>query len=219
MSESTTRHRRIILASGSPTRLKVLTDAGIDVVAIESGVSEDFGPVATQDAVLALARRKAMAVAAFSEDELVLGCDSLLDLDGETIGKPGTAEKAREIWKRLRGRCAILHTGHCLIDTSKDQGNGGINRVVSRVDSTLVRFSSPSGEEIDAYIASGEPLSLAGACSIEGLGAPFVEGIDGSSTNVLGVSLPLLRTMLAELGVSITDLWRQDRDSPGSVER
>jgi septum formation protein len=125
----------------------------------------------------------------------------MLDLDGVALGKPASAEEAVDMWRRLSGSHARLHTGHCLIDT-----RSGVR--LSRLATTLVRFGEPSRAEVDAYVASGEPLALAGAFSIDGLAAPFVEGIEGDPTNVLGLSLPLFRRMLNELGLSITELWR-----------
>jgi septum formation protein len=148
-----------------------------------------------------LAERKASAVSALRPDALVLGCDSLLDLDQTAFGKPGSAEQAAEMWRRLSGREATLFTGHCLIEP-------GGGRRVRGTGRTVVRFGSPSDAEVAAYVASGEPMSLAGGFSIDGRGAPFVEGIDGDPSNVIGLSLPLLRRMLADLGLAITDLWR-----------
>ncbi len=131
----------------------------------------------------------------------MLGCDSLLDLDGEALGKPGTAQRAAALWGRLSGRQGILFTGHCLIGPGTRRRAQGVGR-------TVVRFGRPSAAEIAAYVASGEPLALAGGFSLDGLGAPFVEGIDGDPGNVLGLSLPLLRRLLADLGVAITGLWQ-----------
>lgn len=165
-------------------------------------MSEEVGQPDTARAVLALAERKASAVAGRRPGALVLGCDSLLDLDGQPLGKPSSPEEAFEMWRRLSGRAATLHTGHCLIATTRD-------RRVSGSASTLVRFGAPSPAELAAYVETGEPLAAAGAFTIEGFGAPFVESVDGAPSNVGGLSLPLLRRMLAELGVAITDLWRR----------
>jgi septum formation protein len=148
-----------------------------------------------------LADRKGSAVSARFPESLVLACDSLLDHRGEALGKPSTPAEATDMWRRLSGSHGTLHTGHCLIDTRTD-------RRVLRLASTLVRFGRPSEAELSAYVASGEPMALAGAFSIDGLAAPFVEGIDGDASNVLGLSLPLVRNMLNEVGVAITDLWR-----------
>jgi septum formation protein len=191
----------LVLASGSAGRLRVLQGAGIDPEVLVSGVDEttDEG-LDTATVVEILAERKASAVCAQRPDALVLGCDSLLDLDRKAFGKPGSAEHAAEMWRRLSGREATLFTGHCLIEP------GG--RRVRGVGRTVVRFGSPSDAELAAYVASGEPMSLAGGFSIDGRAAPFVEGIDGDPGNVIGLSLPLLRRMLADLGLAITDLWR-----------
>ena len=190
-----------VLASGSATRLRVLRDAGIQVEAIVSGMDEttDDG-LGTAAAVAVLAERKADAVAPLRPGALVLGCDSLLDLDGEALGKPGTAQRATALWHRLSGRQGTLFTGHCLIEAGTGRRAQGVGR-------TVVRFGRPSDAEIAAYVASGEPLALAGGFSLDGRGAPFVDGIDGDPGTVLGLSLPLLRRLLAELGVAITDLW------------
>jgi septum formation protein len=194
----------LVLASGSATRLRVLRDAGIDPEVVVSGVDEstddDLGTAAV---VGLLAERKAVAVAARCPGALVLGCDSLLELDRVRFGKPASAEQATGMWRRLSGRQATLFTGHCLITSSGRRVRG-----VARAE---VRFGTPRDAEVAAYIASGEPMAMAGAFSIEGFGAPFVESIDGAPGTVLGLSLPLLRRMLAEAGVAITDLWRKPR--------
>jgi len=161
----------------------------------------------TARAVVILAERKAAAVAEAFVDALVLGCDSMLDLDGVSLGKPGSSAEAIEMWQLLSGGRGILHTGHCLIDTRTGTTN-------CRLDSTEVRFGSPSRAEISAYVASGEPLRLAGAFSIDGRSAPFVDGITGVPSNVLGVSLPVVRRLLNDAGITITDLWRDP--SPGT---
>jgi septum formation protein len=193
--------RRFVLASGSPTRLRVLREAGFDPEVVVSGVSEEADGLQTSRAVVMLAERKALAVADTGCEGLILACDSLLDLDGIPQGKPASPAEARAVWRRLSGSSGVLHTGHCLIDTRT-------LRRISRLDSTVIRFGTPSGEEIDAYVASGEPLMLAGAFSIDGRAAPFIDSIDGVPSNVLGVSLPLVRAMLNEAGIRMTDLWR-----------
>ena len=194
------RARRLVLASSSTARLRVCRQAGIDPEVIVSGVDEDAEGLVTEVAVTVLAQRKASAVAERSPGSLVLGCDSLLDLDGSTFAKPASEAEAVRMWELLAGRTGTLFTGHCLID--------GSNRRASDVAATKVHFGSPTEEELAAYVSSGEPMTLAGAFSIDGLGAPFIEGIDGDASNVLGLSLPLLRKMLAELGIRIFDLWR-----------
>jgi septum formation protein len=200
-SVPTAARLRLVLASGSSARLRVLRDAGFDPEVVVSGVSEEVEHLTTAEAVVALAERKAIAVARHIQGGLVLGCDSLLDLEGTALGKPKSEAEVFDVWHRLSGREAELFTGHCLIDTRS-------GRRVSRVVGTLVQFGTPTEAELGAYAASGEPLALAGAFSIEGLGAPFVDGIRGDPSNVLGLSLPLLRRMLAEVDVGIADLWR-----------
>lgn len=185
---------RFVLASASPARLDTLRRAGVMPEVIVSGVDEDAITAAdTASLVERLAAAKAHAVAARIDGAaLVLGCDSLLDLDGAALGKPGSVQAAAQRWRLLRGRSAVLHTGHCLIDTAA-------GRTVSRIVATGVRFADVSDAEIDAYCATGEPSAVAGAFTIDGLGGWFVEGVDGDPHNVVGVSLPALRTMLHEL--------------------
>jgi len=168
---------------------------------VVSGVSERIGKVGAERAVVVLAERKGAAVAGRCPGALVLSCDSLLDLDGSALGKPASPEEATDMWRRLSGNRGVLHTGHCLIDTRTD-------RRVSRLASTVVRFGTPSTTEIRAYVASGEPLAVAGAFTIDGRAGPFIDGIEGDPSNVLGLSLPLLRRMLDEFGVSVPELWK-----------
>jgi septum formation protein len=192
----------LVLASGSPARLRLLRDAGFDPEVMVSGVAEtnDDG-LATADLAVALAERKATAVAALRPDALVLGCDSMLDLDGDALGKPASPQDAIAVWKRLSGSEGTLYTGHCLID-------GRADRRASAVAATTIRFGNPTDAEIAAYVATGEPQSLAGAFSIDGRAAAFVDSIDGNPGNVIGLSVPVLRRLLAQVGVSIIDLWR-----------
>jgi septum formation protein len=195
--------RRLILASQSPARLNLLRQAGLTPEVIVSGVDEDAVTAPTPaELALALAEAKASVVAARPEvhDALVIGCDSVLELDGEALGKPADAEEATARWKSMRGRAGILQTGHCVWDTAN-------KRYASGTASTVVRFGDPSDEEIAAYVASGEPLHVAGAFTLDGRSAPFIEGIDGDHGNVIGISLPLVRRLLAQLGVGITELW------------
>jgi septum formation protein len=199
---------RLVLASGSPARLRVLRSAGLDPEVIVSGVDEDaVNAASVTELALTLARLKAEAVAGGldSRDEptLVIGCDSLLELDGVAHGKPGDAAAATERWHRMGGRSGVLHTGHHVILIERDR-----RRVRSQVCSTRVHFAELSAAEIEAYVATGEPLDVAGGFTIDGLGGAFVTGLEGDHSNVIGISLPLLRTMLADLGVPWPALWR-----------
>lgn len=190
-----------MLASASPARHRLLDGAGIAHRVVVSGVDEAVSAATTREAVLQLAERKGTAVASHQPASLVLACDSLLDLDGEPVGKPGTAEATLALWRRMAGREATLITGHFLVDTAS-------GRQALEAAETLVRFGRPSEPELAAYVATGEPLELAGGCSLEGRGAPFVDGIDGDPSNVQGLSLPLVRRMLSRLGYAVTDFWR-----------
>ncbi|GAA2980660.1 Maf family protein [Streptomyces drozdowiczii] len=198
-----TAPRRLVLASASPARLGLLRQSGFQPEVIVSGVDEDALTAPTPaELALVLAQAKAAVVAALPEaaGALVIGCDSVLELDGEALGKPADAEEATARWKSMRGRAGILRTGHSLTDTTT-------GRTVSRTASTTVRFGEPSDAEIAAYVASGEPLHVAGAFTLDGRSAPFVDSIEGDPGNVIGLSLPLLRRLLGELGISVTDLW------------
>lgn len=193
---------RLVLASASPARLRVLQTAGFAPEVIVSGVAEDGVDGPADKVALLLAERKAAAVADRLDGEpaLVLGCDSVLDVDGVTRGKPSSAEEARAWWAAVSGRTAVLHTGHCVIDSRT-------GRRASAVSATTVRYGEPTPAEIDAYLATGEPLVVAGGFTIDGYAAPFVDGLDGDHGTVLGLSLPVLRRLLAELDIPITDLW------------
>jgi septum formation protein len=135
----------------------------------------------------------------------VLGCDSVLELDGEVHGKPVDAAEATARWRRMRGRSGVLHTGHWLVDT-RDPDEGGTGGMVGGTASTTVHFAALDDDEVQAYVATGEPLRVAGAFTLDGLGGPYVSGIEGDPHNVVGVSLPLLRDLLRELGVAWHDL-------------
>jgi len=190
--------RRLVLASASPARLGLLRAAGLDPQVQVSGVDESTVTGTPAEQVLELARLKAAAVATDHPDALVVGCDSMLELDGLALGKPADPTEAVARWAQMRGRSGRLLTGHSVVD-------GG--RTVSEVASTVVRFGTPTDAEVAAYVASGEPLQVAGAFTLDGRSAPFVDGIDGCHTNVVGLSLPLLRRLLQQLGVEVVDLW------------
>jgi septum formation protein len=173
--------------------------SGVDEVAVAGGSSR---VEEVPELVERLARAKAEAVAARPEaaDALVIACDSLFELDGEVRGKPRSAEDAVARIRAQRGRTGVLHTGHCLIDRSTGQA-------VSAVRSTAVTFGPMSDEEVDAYVATGEPLGVAGAFTLDGRAGVFVDGIEGDPSNVIGLSLPELRHLLDAIGVPVTSLW------------
>lgn len=199
----------LVLASASPARRATLRAAGIDPVVAVSGVDEPAvlaaaGPVTPDRAVLLLAQAKARDVARTRPGDLVLGCDSMLELDGEVLGKPVDADDATARWRAMRGRSARLHTGHWLVDGRAEPGETGAT------STTVVHFADVTDAEIAAYVATGEPLHVAGAFTIDGLAGPFVTGVEGDHHGVVGLSLPLLRTLLAERRVPVTDLWRRE---------
>jgi septum formation protein len=181
----------------------VLRAAGIDPEVIVSGVDEDaYEAPATGELTQVLASAKAAAVAEGLSEGLVIGCDSMLDLDGRAYGKPDSPAEAAGRWHAMAGKTGTLFTGHCVIDVAS-------GKRVTAVAATTVRFGTPADDEISAYVATGEPLNMAGAFTIEGLGGWFVDSIDGDHNNVIGISVPLLRRLFLDLGVTIPDLWRQ----------
>ena len=192
---------RVVLASASPARLAVLRAAGIDPEVVVSGVDESrYSAESTAELTGVLAGAKATTVASGLSSGIVIGCDSMLDLDGRAYGKPADTAEAEARWREMSGKTGTLYTGHCVIDAS----NG---KRAAAVAATTVRFGRPTDAEISAYVATREPLSMAGAFTIEGLGGWFVDSINGDHNNVIGISLPLLREMFADLGVSIPALW------------
>lgn len=193
-----------MLASASPARFGVLRAAGFTPEVLVSGVDEDDVSGPTTKVALVLAERKAEAVAAriAGEPAIVVGCDSVLDVDGHTRGKASSPDQAREWWASVAGRSAVLHSGMCVIDT-------GSGRRAAAVSRATVHYGTPTPDEVAAYVATGEPLAVAGGFTIDGYAAPFVEGIEGDHGTVLGLSVPLLRRLLAEIDVRIIDLWAQ----------
>lgn len=198
-----TARRRLVLASASPARRRLLTEAGFDPDVVVSGVDEEAVMASDLRAlVVALAAAKAEAVAALPAvaGAVVVGCDSLLDVDGEVHGKPASVEHARLRLSRLRRRSAILRTGHCVIDTQT-------GRRAAEVASTEVIFGDYTDEELEAYLATGEALHVAGSFTLDGRSAPFLAGIVGDHSNVIGLSLPLFRQLLGAVGLTVMDLW------------
>jgi septum formation protein len=190
-----------VLASASPARKRLLQSIGIEPTVYVSNFDES--QVQSRDPVLlveVLAQRKAERVVPKFNSALVMGCDSVLAVNGQIHGKPANAEEAILRWQEMRGNIGDLLTGHVLIDTSK-------SRMLVKCQITKVYFANVSDNEIKAYAATGEPLNCAGAFALEGKGSVFVEKIDGCHSNVIGLSLPLLRHMLADLGYGVTDFW------------
>ena len=205
---------RVVLGSASPGRLKVLRQAGIDPLIVVSGVDEDavvaaLGPSTSPgDVVRILAQAKADQVAAIVDDAVaadcvVIGCDSMLYIDGRLAGKPGSADAARCEWQSMAGRPGRLHTGHCVVRLRDGQVSG--RAAESFV--TTVHFGTPTAADLDAYLDSGEPLAVARAFTLDGLGGWFVDRIEGDPSIVIGLSLPQTRALLERVGVSVAQLW------------
>jgi len=196
---------RIVLASQSTSRRRLLEDAGLTPTIIVSNVDEEtdfFNAMSPADMVIALAISKAHTVREMIDyPAIIIGCDSTFDVDGVSFGKPGTADVAIERAKKISGRTGLLHTGHCIIDTEK-----GVE-IADRV-TTKVTFSEMTDEEIANYVASGEPLHVAGGFTLDGFGSPFIPVIEGDYTNVVGISMPFLRSAMKQLGYS----WPQVKE-------
>lgn len=205
---------RIVLASQSPARLQTLRNAGVEPLVSVSNVDEDYiaaqMPTATPAQLcLALARAKAEVVAPLftEQDVVVIGCDSVFDVDGIAYGKPCSAEQAKERWKLMMGRSGVLRTGHWLINPSNGVTAGD-------VANTTVYMGQLSEAEMDAYLATGEPFHVAGGFTLDALGGAFVEGVEGDPSNVVGISLPTVRRLLGEMGITWTDLWAPEVRQP-----
>ncbi|BDU04902.1 nucleoside triphosphate pyrophosphatase [Nocardia cyriacigeorgica] len=204
----------LVLASASPARRTVLRSAGIEPVVRVSEVDEDAIAAALpadtppQQVVVELAKAKAATIAAavpeYAADCVVVGCDSMLLIDGTLQGKPHTPEVARARWNAMAGRSAELITGHCVLRLL----DGAVTAEAVDCSSTTIHFAKPEPEALDAYIATGEPLQVAGAFTLDGLGGWFVDRIDGDPSSVIGIGLPLLRRLLDDVGVGVADLWR-----------
>jgi septum formation protein len=204
--------RPVVLASASPGRLRTLTSVGLKPTVVVSGVDEDTITAANPSKLVerlavAKARKVASELPSGQADAVVIGCDSMLDVDGTTLGKPGTPAAAAARWRQLRATSAVLRTGHCLIDAAT-------GRQVSRTASTTVRFANLSDDEIAVYVATGEPIDVAGAFTIDGLGGAFVTTLDGDPHNVVGISLPLIRELLPAIGLHWLDIWPDLPDLP-----
>lgn len=191
-----------VLASASPARRRLLQSAGIEPIVCVSDFDESQIQLSDPESLVqTLAQRKAETVAGQFESALILGCDSVLLVDGEIYGKPDNPTEAIARWQKMRGNVGDLYTGHALIDQSQ-------SRTLVRCQVTRVYFAQISDRQIEAYVAIGEPLKCAGCFALEGRGGLFVEKLEGCHTNVIGLSLPLLRQMLDQLGYDVTDFWQ-----------
>ncbi|MEQ8463186.1 Maf family protein [Coleofasciculus sp. E1-EBD-02] len=192
---------KFVLASASPARRRLLHNVGIEPIVCQSDFDESQVKVTDPiELVKTLALHKAQTVAPKFSDALVLGCDSVLSIQGEIHGKPANPQEAIARWQMMRGRVGELYTGHALIDLLQD-------KTIIRCGITRVYFANVSDRAIEAYVATGEPLKCAGCFALEGRGGLFVEKLDGCHSNVIGLSLPLLYQMLRELGYEVTDFW------------
>ena len=206
---------RLVLGSASSGRLGVLRQAGVDPVVLVSDVDEDaliasLPGAAPADVVLALAAAKAARVAELLDDVsdcVVIGCDSMLEIDGRLCGKPGSEQAAKAQWQWMAGRSGSLHTGHSVLRIQDGKAIGQ----TGETGSTTVHFAAPEPADLDAYVAGGEPLWVAGAFTLDGRGGWFVDRIEGDPSNVIGLSLPLVRRLLGTLGITVADLWRDNR--------
>jgi septum formation protein len=209
---------RMVLGSASPGRLKVLRQAGVDPMVVVSGVDEEaviagLRPDASPgDVVCALAWAKAEQVGTILDgtvvaDCVVIGCDSMLYIDGQLVGKPGSADAAQSQWRSMGGRSGQLYTGHCLLRLL----DGEANQYASGSATTTVHFATPAVADLEAYLTNDEPLTVAGGFTLDGLGGWFVDGIEGDPSNVIGLSLPLTRDLLQQVGLSIAALWAANR--------
>jgi septum formation protein len=205
---------RVVLGSASAGRLKVLRQAGVDPLVVVSGVDEDAviaalgSNTSPGDVVRILAQAKADQVAASLDDDVaadcvVIGCDSMLYIDGRLVGKPASADAARSQWRSMGGRSGQLYTGHCLLRLI----DGKASQRASESGCTTVHFAQPTAADLEAYIGSGEPLAVAGGFTLDGLGGWFVDRIEGDPSNVIGLSLPLTSSLLQRVGLSVSELW------------